>query len=802
MRNMNNIDDFTLELRDFILRHGYYVNNPSYSKTDFGNSNYLNVYLTDSTADYSSQQKIRISDHSVQNYDRIFNEIHIKFPYYKSDEKFNDSDFLWLIRELNFKFKRNEYFESRDAIQNYTSSFDINEKELRPTDKIMSTRLSSGRRGAGRTIYSIHRIGSKSIIEWVDKLTGKVYTTMEKKTASKGGLLVGESHKNGGIDIIVPEGKIEAEGNEIILTKGVYQSKEKVGDIVTSDMTKREAASALNESEGGIKIAEKGTLVDQLNKDNYIKKLINSANNFISKDNFISTFSFESKPAKIKKTYPPHNYLDPNQLDPSEYDSWNEFKNELNAKQKLHIEDIVKKINNKEYIHPILVERSNYRSFSVLDGHHRALAYQLAKKDIPVYYTDKELAYIWEQEHRAEKGTKIENMQTKIGDTVKIHESMPYMASLSNVTGKDLKVVGIKPVYFASGTQNYLIVETYDGERHEVPERFINPQAEHGAKISNMETLYYLKTGNLVKDEHGNAYVIVSHSKDGIHIKRHDEFSGEYKEVFIKFSELISKLEGGKIKILGCIYENDRDKLLFLKEVALIGMEHEIAEYGKKINIMKKSHEDTMGGVEALGDGGKIKTHAQFKSLILETVGNNHYLRTPEADFKLTDSQLKELINYMDEKDMNPYTAAKYLMSINKSKYEKITAANGARIKNQYEGKTPERLWNDWTQEQRVHFCVDHKIPVENELLSWDDFSKNKNYVSKLAEHINMEQYKEGGKTNEKSKTYVGKIKTKNLSSFPNGIFEVTTGATSNKEARSELSSQYGIKNVISVKVG
>ncbi|KKS76785.1 MAG: hypothetical protein UV51_C0016G0005 [Candidatus Woesebacteria bacterium GW2011_GWC1_42_9] len=77
------------------------------------------------------------------------------------------------------------------------------------------------------------------------------------QTYQAGGILVGNSHDNGGIDIKTPTGVVEMEGDEIILTKGVARSGEKV-EFEGKKMTKCEAASKLNESEGGIKIPCEG----------------------------------------------------------------------------------------------------------------------------------------------------------------------------------------------------------------------------------------------------------------------------------------------------------------------------------------------------------------------------------------------------------------------------------------------------------------------------------------------------------------------------------------------------------------
>jgi hypothetical protein len=190
--NPNNIDVFTNQIRDFLNKNAteYLISNGGRSKTDFGNSNYL--YATIGTVNDSKSVKIRISDHSVTNHDRIFNEIHISFPYYKPNEKFKESDFTWLINEINFNLQRDKYFSKEDGFENYTVQMEVNEKGLRDTDKVVSERLSSAKRGAGRKIFNIERVNKKPVVRWVDKSNNKVYST--HRAFSGGGIIPNEEN--------------------------------------------------------------------------------------------------------------------------------------------------------------------------------------------------------------------------------------------------------------------------------------------------------------------------------------------------------------------------------------------------------------------------------------------------------------------------------------------------------------------------------------------------------------------------------------------------------------------------------
>ena len=76
----------------------------------------------------------------------------------------------------------------------------------------------------------------------------------------------------------------------------------------------------------------------------------------------------------------------------------------------------------------------------------------------------------------------------EVGDTIRIAKDMPFMASLSNLYNKDLKVVDVKDVFFASGNQKYYIVEL-DGEQYEVPGRFTEKKMAKGGGVDGYELL-------------------------------------------------------------------------------------------------------------------------------------------------------------------------------------------------------------------------------------------------------------------------------------------------------------------------
>jgi hypothetical protein len=86
--------------------------------------------------------------------------------------------------------------------------------------------------------------------------------------------------------------------------------------------------------------------------------------------------------------------------------------------------------------------------------------------------------------------------------------------------------------------------------------------------------------------------------------------------------------------------------------------------------------------------------------------------------------------------------------------------AQGGKIKDQYEGKTPKEIWDNLSKEQRQHFIYDHASEIENyrgeeygELTSKEiilaynsDFSGlDKNIRNRFENHVRQGQYKSGG---------------------------------------------------------
>ena len=96
-----------------------------------------------------------------------------------------------------------------------------------------------------------------------------------------------------------------------------------------------------------------------------------------------------------------------------------------------------------------------------------------------------------------------------------------------------------------------------------------------------------------------------------------------------------------------------------------------------------------------------------------------------------------------------------------KGKVGSLYLAKGGAIPNNYEGKTPSKIWNSWTEKQKEHFLSDHylsntghtKIEVDYvERIKKSDYTELPiNVVDDLKEHIKMGQYANGGMMNNMS---------------------------------------------------
>lgn len=128
---------------------------------------------------------------------------------------------------------------------------------------------------------------------------------------------------------------------------------------------------------------------------------------------------------------------------------------------------------------------------------------------------------------------------------------------------------------------------------------------------------------------------------------------------------------------------------------------------------------------------------------------------------------------------------AGFLVSAYSEKKEKKFAKGGS-IPNNYEGKTPEQVWNEWSVEQKKHFILDHwnykthgidalggRTPKE---ISEDSYKNIPVIIRKELEyHISKGQYKKGGSI--ENTTYVPNRDIKELQLVLHGELKKIKGS-------------------------
>ena len=182
--------DYTKSLAEQIKENGYEVS-VNYSKTNFGESHYLYVNLKD---DYNRRVKIRISDHSVTNYNRIFDEIHLGFP---KDEntKYAKETIEYLLSEIRWKIDRSKYFTPKDVIvKKVAYNVQTDDENIRPSD-VLQREFKTKK---GKIMYIVTRTYDIPSIEWIYKPTNKTFFTQEKKM-ELGGILNNYFYTIGGL---------------------------------------------------------------------------------------------------------------------------------------------------------------------------------------------------------------------------------------------------------------------------------------------------------------------------------------------------------------------------------------------------------------------------------------------------------------------------------------------------------------------------------------------------------------------------------------------------------------------------
>lgn len=139
--------------------------------------------------------------------------------------------------------------------------------------------------------------------------------------------------------------------------------------------------------------------------------------------------------------------------------------------------------------------------------------------------------------------------EIKVGDSIRLKKDLPYMASLSNLYDKDLKVDDITETYFASGVKKFYHI-THDGDKYEVNEDFVdNERMEYGGDVNEAKILFTINDDKI--DE------LLSSSNLNYEFRDDDGYLLSFKD-FEKFKVMVSDkgYDDDKIFVSNYYYEN------------------------------------------------------------------------------------------------------------------------------------------------------------------------------------------------------------------------------------------------------
>jgi len=189
-KTINEETDFIAE---YLEDNGFFIRRGARSRTDFGESNYLYAHnkVDEGGFPMGDGVKIRISDHSVSNFDRMYNEIHVGIT--DTKESWEKSAFS-ILMQLQWQYDKNNKYRKEDAVEIKKVTIEIPESQLRINppyaDKILSERISNN----GKKLLTVERTYSNSIEKWYHKESGTYYTTIKPNVFDKGGSIDNEDN--------------------------------------------------------------------------------------------------------------------------------------------------------------------------------------------------------------------------------------------------------------------------------------------------------------------------------------------------------------------------------------------------------------------------------------------------------------------------------------------------------------------------------------------------------------------------------------------------------------------------------
>ena len=164
---IDEVDSLFFEVKEKLESDGYEILMGSDSKTDFGHSRYMYVnYHNKSDDNFGSGLKIRVSDHSVENKYRMFDEIHFRTN--DKDGYMNNRSFF----KIDLFFKP-ELFKKESKKEFYNEELVVGGNEYNPETDLIIDDLGISKRGKQK--YLVERKKYKQIDNYIDSRNNKEY---------------------------------------------------------------------------------------------------------------------------------------------------------------------------------------------------------------------------------------------------------------------------------------------------------------------------------------------------------------------------------------------------------------------------------------------------------------------------------------------------------------------------------------------------------------------------------------------------------------------------------------------------
>lgn len=483
-----------------------------------------------------------------------------------------------------------------------------------------------------------------------------------KEVFSKGGQLIGASHSEGGIDIVTPNGKIEAEGGEVIINKEATAANcELLSEINQSagNGVAFNCNDTCEHTEEGA-TAAKGRVIKG---DEYVYIGFFKDGQLVSTQRILLSELGEEAHAKLsdsaadkglvmktiyKELYHNHSPFDKYTI--QDLEEYYKTQNKMGTRQ-----DMVDFINKNGLIDNIKFTEPNGENLSddQIKMLYTNLINAMNQKKITIHDYNKfmntqkgDLKY--ENLYRSgywnvfKYSTELENFLKENNIDHSVKEIAAHGAKINdNLTwdfNSDSDLSATKNgVIFVIKTSNM-----YNGDVYELlangqllkegRDIFKLKQIAENYKPTEMKNnYYYLKIGNVIKEpKFNNSLRIVSLGRDGMKVADHSKIMKNNKEEDLDYTTFVSYMNFGDITIEGCAYETDRDKILLQMEIDNIKSSFEKDEI--KDSVKKAIEEVTIKKIGKSGKASKAKKELKAKTTAFkDTVAGLEAIVTKES---------------------------------------------------------------------------------------------------------------------------------------------------------------------------